>query len=108
MKGHKVLWVVCLACAMAFAVGACGGDDGGGGGSSSGTGQTKGAKAIDVKSMDNAKGNVTYCTGKDTSGDMKQGIVGLSQMPATPSHSRWSRCSITPRRSPTPSAFVSP
>jgi multiple sugar transport system substrate-binding protein len=80
MKGHKVLWVVCLACAMAFAVGACGSDDsGGGGGSSSGTGQTKGAKAIDVKSMDNAKGNVTYCTGKDTSGDMKQGIVEFNK-----------------------------
>ena len=28
----------------------------------------RGAKTIDVASMDNAKGNVTYCTGKDTSG----------------------------------------
>ena len=32
MKGHKVLWMVCLAVAMAFAVAACGDDGGGGGG----------------------------------------------------------------------------
>ena len=44
MKGHKVLWVVCLAVAMAFAVAACGDDDSSSGGSES-TGQTKGAKA---------------------------------------------------------------
>jgi multiple sugar transport system substrate-binding protein len=74
MKGHKVLWVVCLAVAMAFAVAACGSDDSGGSGGGESTGQTKGAKAIDVASMDNAKGNVTYCTGKDTSGDLVQGI----------------------------------
>ena len=78
MKGHKVLWVVCLACAMAFAVGACGGDDDGGG-SSSGSDQTKGAKAIDVSSMDGAKGNVTYCAGKDTSGDLKEGIAEFNK-----------------------------
>jgi multiple sugar transport system substrate-binding protein len=74
MKGHKVWWVVCLAVAMAFAVAACGSDDSGGSGGGESTGQTKGAKAIDVASMDNAKGNVTYCTGKDTSGDLVQGI----------------------------------
>jgi multiple sugar transport system substrate-binding protein len=79
MKGHKILWVVCLACAMAFAVGACGGGDDEGGGSDSGSGQTKGAKAIDVSSMDNAKGNVTYCAGKDTSGDLKQGIAEFNK-----------------------------
>ena len=73
MKGHKVLWVVCLAVAMAFAVAACGGDDESGGGGES-TGQTKGAKAIDVASMDSAKGDVTYCTGKDTSGDLVEGV----------------------------------
>jgi len=53
-------------------VAACGGGSsgGGGGGSSSGSnGSTSGAKAIDVNSMKNAKGNVTLCMGKDTSGD---------------------------------------
>jgi multiple sugar transport system substrate-binding protein len=74
MKGHKVLWVVCLAVAMAFAVAACGSDDSGGSGGGESTGQTKGTKAIDVASMDNAKGNVTYCTGKDTSGDLVEGV----------------------------------
>jgi multiple sugar transport system substrate-binding protein len=74
MKGHKVLWVVCLAVAMAFAVAACGSDESGGSGGGESTGQTKGTKAIDVASMDNAKGNVTYCTGKDTSGDLVEGV----------------------------------
>ena len=74
MKGHKVLWVVCLAVAMAFAVAACGSDDSGGSGGGDSAGQTKGTKAIDVASMDNAKGNVTYCTGKDTSGDLVEGV----------------------------------
>jgi multiple sugar transport system substrate-binding protein len=65
-----------LVCALLLA--ACGGDDGGGGGgggaSSAPAGggaeqqQTKGAKAIDPNSMTGAKGTVTYCTGKDTSG----------------------------------------
>jgi multiple sugar transport system substrate-binding protein len=74
MKGQKILWVVCLAVAMAFAVAACGSDDSGGSGGGESTGATKGAKAIDVASMDSAKGNVTYCTGKDTSGDLVEGV----------------------------------
>jgi multiple sugar transport system substrate-binding protein len=78
MKGRKVLWVVCLAAALAVGVAACGSDSSssGGGGSS---GQTKGTKAIDVASMDSAKGNVTYCTGKDTSGDLKQGVAEFNK-----------------------------
>ena len=78
MKGHKVLWVVCLAVAMAFAVAACGDDESSSGGSES-TGQTKGAKAIDVASMDSAKGDVTYCTGKDTSGDLVEGVKEFNE-----------------------------
>jgi len=77
MKGQKVLWVVCLAVAMAFAVGACGSDDKGGGGS--GAKQTSGTKKIDPASMDSAKGNVTYCTGKDTSGDLKEGVAEFNK-----------------------------
>ena len=66
---------VCLALACGGFVAACGSDNstsGGGSstaGSSSGNGQTKGAKVIDPKSIDNAKGTVTYCQGKDTSGN---------------------------------------
>jgi multiple sugar transport system substrate-binding protein len=78
MKGHKVLWMACLACVMALTVAACGSSSSGGGGSSSG-GKASGAKAIDVKSMDSAKGNVTYCTGKDTSGDLKEGVAQFNK-----------------------------
>ena len=54
------------------AVAACGSSDSSGGGGGSGgesTGTTKGAKVIDVNSMNGAKGDVTLCMGKDTSGD---------------------------------------
>ena len=79
MKGHKVFWVACLAAvAMAVGVAACGSDDSGGGGGG-GKAQTKGSKAIDVASMDGAKGNVTYCTGKDTSGDLKEGVAEFNK-----------------------------
>src|SRR3954447_6682088 len=58
-------------------VAACGDDSGGGGGGGGGgsagggesSGQTEGAKKIDPASMDSAKGEVTYCQGKDTSGN---------------------------------------
>jgi multiple sugar transport system substrate-binding protein len=76
MRGQrfKFLLAVCLAVAMATAVAACGSDSGGGGGGGASGGSVKGAKTIDVASMDNAKGNVTYCTGKDTSGDLIEGV----------------------------------
>jgi len=75
MKGQrfKFLLVMCLAVAMAVVVAACGDDSGSSGGETS-SGQTEGAKKIDPASMDSAKGNVTYCTGKDTSGDLKEGV----------------------------------
>jgi multiple sugar transport system substrate-binding protein len=69
--------------AVAALVAACGssnnsssGGSSGGGASSTGssTGTTSGAKVIDVASMNSAKGDVTYCTGKDTSGDLITGI----------------------------------
>jgi multiple sugar transport system substrate-binding protein len=69
---------------MAGVVG-CGGDDdggggGGGGGAAAGSGanQTEGAKVIDPKSMQGAKGSVTYCTGKDTTGFLKTWVSAFS------------------------------
>jgi multiple sugar transport system substrate-binding protein len=57
-------------------VAACGSDNGGssggGGGGGGGGGETakiEGAKVVDVNSMNGAKGDVTLCMGKDTSGD---------------------------------------
>ncbi len=66
-------------------VAACGSDNSssssGGGTSSSGgssTGVTKGAKAIDPNSMNGAKGTVTYCQGKDTSGNAVEGVKAFN------------------------------
>jgi multiple sugar transport system substrate-binding protein len=70
---------------MGGLVGACGDDgDDGGGGSSGGTatqesGTTEGAKVIDPASMEGAKGEVTYCTGKDTSGAQKESVKLFNQ-----------------------------
>src|SRR5215218_8252995 len=72
---HLATWLGCAAL-MCGLVAGCGDDDEGGGGGGGGggagteeTGTTEGAKAIDPASMDNAKGDVTFCLGKDTSGD---------------------------------------
>jgi multiple sugar transport system substrate-binding protein len=59
-----------LACGVFLA--ACGddeGDSGGGGGSTSEEGSTEGSETIDVASMEGATGDITFCLGKDTSGD---------------------------------------
>jgi multiple sugar transport system substrate-binding protein len=65
-----------VSCAMFLA--ACGGSDSGGS-SSKQTGQTKGAKSVDPSKMNGAKGNITYCAGKDTSGDLKKGIANFNK-----------------------------
>jgi multiple sugar transport system substrate-binding protein len=63
---------VCAAAMVLAGLAGCGGDDGssssGGGG---GGGGTPDVKAIDVSSMDGAKGEITYCQGKDTTGETK-------------------------------------
>ena len=73
----KLLYLLCMALACGVLVAACGDDDdGGGGGGGTGTesGSTEGSKAIDPASMDSAKGDVTFCLGKDTSGDKTAAI----------------------------------
>jgi len=61
---------------MGGVVAGCGGDDDSGGGTAgtTETGSTEGTKKIYPAAMDGAKGNVTYCTGKDTSGDLIAGV----------------------------------
>jgi multiple sugar transport system substrate-binding protein len=65
-----ILCSVLLACGALLA--ACGDDEGGGegagGGAAESTGQTEGAKVIDPKLMEGAKGTVKFCQGKDTTG----------------------------------------
>ena len=66
----RLIYLLCMALACGVFIAACGDDEGGGGsGGDTETGATEGAKAIDVASMDNATGDVTFCLGKDTSGD---------------------------------------
>jgi len=64
-----------LACAVL--VGGCGGGESGGGAAPQGAGE--GAKVIDLKSMDGAKGNVVYCQGKDSAGDAKAAVAGFNK-----------------------------
>jgi multiple sugar transport system substrate-binding protein len=76
--------LLCAVFGLAAVVAACGSSNSGGGGgggssSSQSTGQTKGAKVIDVNSMNNAKGTATYCTGKDTSGNLIQGVKDFNK-----------------------------
>lgn len=79
-RGKAAALLGCVAL-MGGVVGACGDDDdsGGGGSSTSESGSTSGAKTIDVNSMDSAKGSVTYCTGKDTSGAQKESVKLFNQ-----------------------------
>jgi multiple sugar transport system substrate-binding protein len=73
MRGRFGFGAAMAALLSALLLAACGGDDSGGGGgdaASSGANQTEGAKVIDPNSMNGAKGTVTYCQGKDTSGNL--------------------------------------
>ena len=69
----RLILMLCAALMCGVFVAACGDDSsGGGGGGASGGGEsgaTEGAKVIDPASMDSAKGEVTYCQGKDTAGN---------------------------------------
>jgi multiple sugar transport system substrate-binding protein len=77
--------MLCAVLACGVFVAACGDDEGGGGGSGGGaassesTGQTEGAKTIDPKLIDSAKGEVTYCQGKDTSGNATKMIKKFNE-----------------------------
>jgi multiple sugar transport system substrate-binding protein len=80
------LMAVVLALAAFEAAGGRDNSSSGGGGSgssgssgSASTGATKGAKTIDVNAMKNAKGQATYCTGKDTSGNLIQGVKDFNK-----------------------------
>jgi multiple sugar transport system substrate-binding protein len=83
LVSKRLSLVLVAALASGAFVAACGSDDSGGGGSSSSgtesSGATKGAKVIDVNAMNGAKGDVTYCTGKDTSGDKIAGVKAFNE-----------------------------
>jgi multiple sugar transport system substrate-binding protein len=82
VQGRNVLpWIVALACAGPAGAG-CGDDEGdGGSGSSSGSGETTAAaEKVDPAAMEGARGSITYCTGKDTSGDLKEGVAEFNKL----------------------------
>src|SRR5215218_2041682 len=78
-------FAVALVWAVAMLVAACGGGDGNGGGGGGGgaatqaTGVTKGvAKAPTLAASQNAKGNVTFCLGKDTAGNQTAAVKAFN------------------------------
>jgi multiple sugar transport system substrate-binding protein len=77
----RLLYLLCMALACGALVAACGGDDegGGGAGGQQETGATEGAKVIDVNAMEGATGDVTFCLGKDTSGDKTAAIKRFNE-----------------------------
>jgi multiple sugar transport system substrate-binding protein len=64
-------WIAAGICIALLA--SCGGDD------EATTGEAGGAKVIDVAAMDGAKGDVTFCTGKDTSGDKTAAVKSFNE-----------------------------
>jgi multiple sugar transport system substrate-binding protein len=79
----RLLYLLCAALACAVLVAACGGDDDDeGGGAPTGseeTGVTEGAKVIDPASMEGATGDVSYCTGQDTTGERKDSLKRFNE-----------------------------
>ena len=77
----RLVLMICAVLLCGVLVAACGGDDEGGAGTA-GTeesGATEGSKVIDLASMENAKGEVVYCTGKDTSGAQVQAVKDFNK-----------------------------
>jgi multiple sugar transport system substrate-binding protein len=78
MRGRSLIGATLALLACSLLLAACGSDSGGSSSSKS-TGQTKGTKSVDPAAMKNAKGNITYCAGKDTSGDLIEGIKNFNK-----------------------------
>ena len=82
---RRLILLLCAALMCGVLVAACGDDEGGGGGGSGGggateeSGATEGAKVIDPALMDNAKGEVTYCQGKDTAGNATEMVKRFNE-----------------------------
>jgi multiple sugar transport system substrate-binding protein len=79
-----LILLLCAVLMCGVLVAACGDDDdegggGGGGTASEETGATEGAKVIDPALMDSAKGEVTYCQGKDTAGNATEMIKRFNE-----------------------------
>ena len=85
MRGNRFVALLFACAALMFVVTAgCGGGDDeeeGGGGSAGGAeaGSTEGTKKIDPALMEGAKGEVVYCIGQDTSGELKDWVAQFNK-----------------------------
>jgi multiple sugar transport system substrate-binding protein len=68
----------CAVACIALIVAGCGDDESATGGGAS-SGQTGGAKVIDPALGDDATGEVSYCTGKDTSGGQRASVRAFNE-----------------------------
>ena len=75
-----------------------------GGGAASGEQKISGAKVIDPASMDGAKGDITFCTGKDTTGSKTAGVKAFNAQPTPASRSSCSSSPSPPTSSATSSS----
>jgi multiple sugar transport system substrate-binding protein len=70
-------WLALLILVPLLLIAGCGEDDTGGGGGGGGAEEgpaIEGAKVVDPASMEGAKGEITFCTGKDTTGSKTAGV----------------------------------
>jgi multiple sugar transport system substrate-binding protein len=74
----RLMYLLCMALACGVFIAACGEDEGDSSGGDTETGATEGAKAVDPASMENAKGDVTVCMGKDTGGDVTTAVKNFN------------------------------
>ncbi len=65
-----------LALLAAVLLVSCGGDDDGGTGQET---KVEGAKTLDPAKVDAAKGDVTWCIGKDTTGAYKKSVAAFNK-----------------------------
>jgi multiple sugar transport system substrate-binding protein len=82
VRGRKAVGsFAALVCAGVVAVG-CGesGDGGGEDADTNGSSSTEGVARVDPAAMEGAQGEITYCSGKDTSGDLKEGIANFNEL----------------------------
>ena len=78
MTWKRLMAGVCASAVLIAGCGDDGADSAGGGGGGGSDAKITGNKVIDPSSMDSAKGNLSFCTGKDTSGSKTAGVKAFN------------------------------
>ena len=79
MTWKRLMAGVCASAVLLAGCGDDGSDSASGGGSGGSDEKITGNKVIDPSSMDSAKGNLSFCTGKDTSGSKTAGVKAFNK-----------------------------